>query len=467
MKKSLFYLLAISTVFMGCSTSLSNLNLSSKKTINASTKAEYQKLFTKYTEENKTDDLLWDYEAGTISYYVNAFDESIKYFDEAEKLIKKYDKEVMASKILANIGATLTNDTFMDYRPKIFEKILVNTYKGIDFINLGNFQFARVEFNRALVRQDRAKDFFAKEIKKEKEKLNKQTKEKLKNKKVNNLDINSIANNKKTLEPIEKKYSNLFAFKAYPDFINPFVSYMSGIFFLNQGDYNKATDLLKETYGMIKDIDEGADYVLSDFKLADKMKGSISARNQKYIWVVFFNGQGPIKDQIKIDIPLFLFTNKVHYTGIALPTIKTRNKAYQYLNVSNGKQIVKTKCIASMDRIVKTEFKKRFPLIVTRAVTRTVVQTLIQRQLQKRTGYIGGILGAVYQGIMNEADKRIWKSLPKEFDIAKIKSGEKLLITTPEGKKVFELKTSPLNNYIVFVTIPTSHHEPIISYKRF
>jgi hypothetical protein len=242
---------------------------------------------------------------------------------------------------------------------------------------------------------------------------------------------------------------------------------MSGIFFLNQGDYNKATDLLKETYGMIKDIDEGADYVLSDFKLADKMKGSISARNQKYIWVVFFNGQGPIKDQIKIDIPLFLFTNKVHYTGIALPTIKTRNKAYQYLNVSNGKQIVKTKCIASMDRIVKTEFKKRFPLIVTRAVTRTVVQTLIQRQLQKRTGYIGGILGAVYQGIMNEADKRIWKSLPKEFDIAKIKSGEKLLITTPEGKKVFELKTSPLNNYIVFVTIPTSHHEPIISYKRF
>ena len=49
---------------------------------------------------------------------------------------KKYDKEVMASKILANIGATLTNDTFMDYRPKIYEKILSRrTWAGSEYSN--------------------------------------------------------------------------------------------------------------------------------------------------------------------------------------------------------------------------------------------------------------------------------------------------------------------------------------------
>ncbi len=467
MVKKSVAVLAAGFLFLGCSNSISNLGKSSKfqEAKNASTKTEYQALFNKYKEENKTDDLLWDYEAGTVSYYVESYKDSVYYFDEAEKLIKKYDEEVLGSKILANAGATLTNDTFMDYRPRIYEKIMVNAYKGIDFIDLSDMQNARVEFNRALVRQQRAKEFFAKEIQKEKEKLKKESQKKLKNKK--GLDISSAASNKKTLEPIEKKYTNLFAFKPYPDFVNPFVTYLSGVFFLNQGDYAKATDLFKETYGMIKGLDEGDVYVLDDFKMADKMKGSVAARRQNYTWVVFFNGEGPIKKELRIDIPLFLFSNNVYYTGIALPTLKMRKRAYAYLSVSNGKEQAQTKRVASMDRIIKTEFKKRFPVIVTRAITRTVVQTVIQKQLKDKAGVMGGVLGALYQGAMNRADTRIWQRLPKEFDVAKVQTSDKLVITTPDGQKIYELKTDPKSSYIVFVTIPKKTSEPIISYQRF
>ena len=174
------------------------------------------------------------------------------------------------------------------------------------------------------------------------------------------------------------------------------MDYLAGIYFLNVGDYDKANELLKETYGMIKGIDRGSDYVKSDLLLANKMKSSILPRQKHYTWIIFFNGLAPTKKELRIDIPLFLFSNKVYYTGIALPTLKVRPRAYDYLIVETPKEKKQTKEIVSMDRVVKLEFKKRFPLIVTRAITRTIIQTVIQKQLHDKMGVIGGLLGSAY-----------------------------------------------------------------------
>ncbi len=61
-----------------------------------------------------------------------------------------------------------------------------------------------------------------------------------------------------------------------------------------------------------------------------------------------------------------------------------------------------------MDNVIKTEFKKRFPGIVTESVLNTVVKTIAQQQLNKETGIVGGIAGALYQGLTNKADVRSW-----------------------------------------------------------
>ncbi len=487
------YLLGILGVLLlgGCASSvnsLNSLNLLQNSFADGKSKKEksvkeadsfggkdYLTLYKKYKESNISDDLLKNYEAGMLGYLVKEYEDSVKFYDNAEKLIKKYDEEVLSSKLLSNVGSVLTNDAFMDYRPKIYEKILVNTYKGIDFIALKKARDARVEFNRALVRQDRAKEFFKKEIEKERREINRENREKLKDKKVkDSFSIDSIVKNKKTTDPIEKEYSNLFRFKAYRDFINPFTSYIAGIYFLNVRDYAKATDLLKETYGMIKGLDEGAKYVLRDFKLARSMKRSLRSRKRHYTWVVFLNGLGPIKEEIKIDVPLFLFSNDVLYTGIALPKLKMRSRAYKSLRVRNSKRRgVLTKRITSMDRIVKSEFKKRFPTIMTRALTRTVVQTLIQKKAGDKLENHFGTLGFLAKGVMaatqyalNRADTRMWKSIPKEFQVARVKTTRRLRIEAG-GREIFSLKTNPKKNYIVFVTIPTKEAKPVVTYQSF
>lgn len=257
----------------------------------------------------------------------------------------------------------------------------------------------------------------------------------------------------------------MFAFKPYPDFVNPFTSYMSGLFFISTHDYAKATDILKETYGMIKDNEPAQNYVARDLKYAIAKSSEVNTKSKKhYAWIIFSNGEGPVKKELRFDIPLFMITKSAYYTGIALPTFKERPEAFSNLIVKDGQKIIKTKEVASMDKIIKAEFKKRFPTIMTRAITRTVAQTLIQYQLRKRGGLFGGIVGAVYQGFMNRADTRQWKNLPKNFQIARIRLiSPNLRITSPDGMKSIKLKLDTNKNHIVSIRIATRNAKEIVN----
>lgn len=67
---------------------------------------------------------------------------------------------------------------------------------------------------------------------------------------------------------------------------------------------------------------------------------------------------------------------------------------------------------------------------------------------------------------MNRADTRVWDGLPKEYQVARIKSSNFVKISTPDGKSEI-VKTNPQKSAIVFVTIQTSNSQPIISVHEF
>jgi hypothetical protein len=91
---------------------------------------------------------------------------------------------------------------------------------------------------------------------------------------------------------------------------------------------------------------------------------------------------------------------------------------------------------------------------------------MIQYELNKNFGTWGGIVGAIYQFSMNRADTRTWGKLPKEFQVARVKSGKHLTVMAG-NKKIVDLATNPKKNYMVFVTIPTKGTEPLVSYQQF
>jgi hypothetical protein len=410
--------------------------------------------------EKKSDPskLLQTLQTAAALRYAQQYEQSSSLFDECEDIFKHQNEQIMAAEAMSNIGAVLVNDAVLDYRGREYDGVVVNTYKALNFWQEGKRDLARIEFNRALDRQRRAKERFADEIAKLKEDLAKKQEEENKKAQAKNqhapkMDINKNVNNPEIEGILKEKYSNLYEFKTYPDFINPFTTYMAGLFFMSEGDYSKATSLLKETYGMV----EKNPTVANDFARIEGMIGG-QARKTKHTWIIFENGLGPEKEEFRVDLPILLFTDKVKYTGIALPKLKFRNQAYSHLTIYNsGNKVGQTSILASMDRVVQTEFKKRYTATVTRAVTSTLIKTFGQYLAQKEFGNLGGFAVALYQGATTAADIRIWTALPKEFQIAKVKTPNSGIITleTPTGSKI-NVAVSKNNNSLVYVKIPTS-----------
>jgi hypothetical protein len=109
---------------------------------------------------------------------------------------------------------------------------------------LGQDDLARVELNRAVDRQRRARERFSREIDALKEEI-------AKDKHGGKVDYQRTVNDPNTESAIRRKYSSLYEFEAYPDFTNPFATYLAGLFFCMTGDPDKAVDLLKESAGMV------------------------------------------------------------------------------------------------------------------------------------------------------------------------------------------------------------------------
>lgn len=389
--------------------------------------------------KSNDDVILWGIQGGSLARDCKNYNKSINFFDEAEKNYNLNAKnDDVSDDILKCTASVLVNNNVNEYKGNVYEKIMVNTYKALDFVNLNDRANARVEFNRALDRQRRAKEYFKKEIIQKK----KEFKEKTKNSKFNEIEI---AKNKKTQDVIYKKYTSLLNnFEAYPDFVNPFTTYMSGVYFLLSGDSKKARDLLKESVTMAPKNKQ----ILSDFKLSDKYIASLKKSCDNYAWVIYENGQSLVKDELKIDIPLFIFTDNINYTGIALPNLTERKKSYKYLTVNNNKTTV----VCNMDSVIKTEFKKKFPEIVTEAVLNTVIKTIAQKQLNDDLGAIGGITGAIYQGLTNRADVRTWSALPKEFQSVRIKINNKpIKIKDDKGKIVSIIDIPAGKNALIYI----------------
>lgn len=400
--------------------------------------------------------LLQSLQAAVALRYAQQYTQSSSLLDECEEVIKYQNEQALSADVASNTGAILVNDSVMDYKGTEYDGIMVNTYKALNFWQEGKKDLARIEFNRALDRQRRAKERFASEIAKLKNELDKKQEEE--NKKANNnkapaMDINKNVNNPEIENILKQKYSNLYEFKTYPDFTNPFTTYMAGLFFMSEGDYSKAATLLKEAYGMV----ENNSCVENDFASVENLLDG-QKNNTKHTWIIFENGLCPEKRELRVDLPLFLYTDKVQYTGIALPILEMRQQAYSHLILKNsGSEIGQTTTLASMDRVIQTEFKKQYPAIVTRAIVSTLIKTYAQYSAQKEYGDVGGFATTFYQLATTAADIRIWTALPKEFQIAKIDTPSDgiLSIETPTGEEI-NVTIPNDNDSLIYIKIPTN-----------
>jgi hypothetical protein len=399
----------------------------------------------------KGEDLLWALQLGTVERIRGNYPKSTEYFDKAEDMLKFFDER---AEITDAIGSTIASDNVVPYKGEEYDGIMVNTYKALNFMVEGKLDLARVEFNRALDRQRRAKEKFIKEIQK--------LRSELEQKQQQNQFTKANVENPKTQQLLGQKYPNLYNFEAYPDFVNPFATYLAGVYFNLVGDHSKAVDLLKEAYGMVKD-----NVYLRVTE--DVLDGK--SRLKDTVWLIFENGLGPVKEEFRLDIPLFGASSKVQYVGLALPKLEFRNRACPYLIAEADCKVYQTRLVSDMDRVVQTEFSKDYAGILTRAIISATFKAAAQYALAEQDSSAGSIASAfmaVYSAASTAADVRIWTSLPKDFQVARFtkpKDG-KLKVTRP-GCIPINIDIPHCNNAIVYVKITTDLAEPVYEVMAF
>ncbi len=448
----ILHLLVVPTLFIvGCSASKSHV-----MEFNSSFKTDYVESFnfaksTQFAQSKiskgknpKREDLLWSMQLGCLERIKQNHRQSNDYFDKSEEMLNFFDYQ---NKAADSIVAVAASDNVIPYVGEEYDGIMVNTYKALNFMTLGENELARVEFNRALDRQRRAKENFAREIAKLKNELEQEQKKKKSNvkKNVENPEIEQL---------LTERYPGLHEFEPYPDFVNPFTTYIAGVYFNLVGDHTKAATLLKESYGMVSDND----YIAEDLAFTEQiLDGQEELKDT--VWVIFENGLGPIKEEFRIDIPLFIATDKVKYFGIALPKLRFREQAYPYLSIKAAGQNYTTQIVADMDRVIQTEFKKDFNGILTRAIISATAKAVAQYAVGKKEDSLSADLAsafvAIYSYATTAADVRIWTTLPKDFQVARLPMPPDRLVTIePPGGQPFQVKIPACQKALAYVRIP-------------
>jgi len=110
-----------------------------------------------------------------------------------------------------------------------------------------------------------------------------------------------------------------------------------------------------------------------------------------------------------------------------------------------------------MDKVIQTEFNKQFPFILSRAIISTAMKTVSQYYAQKELGDLGGFAVALYQIATTSADTRIWNTLPKEFQVAKIKVPKNNIVQVGvNGVRKLEINVAENKNSLIFIKQPTT-----------
>lgn len=399
------------------------------------------------------EDLLWSLQMGSVARINKDYGQSTTLFDACESMMTHFDSE--NSEGGHAVGSIAVNKNIVPYTGQIYDGVMVNTYKALNFISTAQYDLARVEFNRALDRQRRAKESFNKEIQKQKDAIDRDA---------NSENVQRSLDNPELKQRLEDTYPSLYNFSVYPDFVNPFATYMAGLFFLIEGDYAKSIDLLKESVGMVPENTA----ILQDMDVVNRVLSGGKAI-EPTVWVIFENGLGPIKEEFRIDLPLFIATNDVRYVGIALPKLVLRQAAMPYLEAGANSMTLRTQTVADMDRVIQTEFEKDYKGILTEAIISTTAKAVAQYQLeQKNSDPWAAIAMAVYNFATTAADVRIWTALPKDIQTARMPMPENGIVSVfGPSLAPIEVQLSDCKYAIIYVRMISASHQPSIEVLTF
>ena len=387
---------------------------------------------TKTADKNadNKDAIIWRLEQGAVLRANGQYEDSNRAFDTAQQQMDDYAQKAKV-RLGQETGALLSNQANLDYEGRAYDGIMLNTYRALNYLALGEPDKARPELIRAYQRQQDAVTDNQKRIEKVQD-------EAAKNK--DSAAIQKAQNDPGLQAQIQNSSTNLNNLKPYAAYVNPFTVYLDGLFFMTDAADNSDLERARKSFERVTEMAPDNRYAREDLAMVDHL---INGRPlPPTTFVIFETGCAPVRDQLRIDIPIIVA--KVYYIGAAFPTLKPQGNFVPSLTVTADGKTLATALVSDMDSVIGIDFKNEMPIVITKTIAATVVKGVAAYAANQAVGQQNDIAGlfmqigtAIYQAAVNIADERTWTTLPKQFQVCHFPTPpeRKIELETPGGRQ--------------------------------
>ncbi len=420
---------------------------------------------TKMAEKNSDnkDTIIFRLEQGAVLRGDGKYEDSNKAFDQAEEKIDQYELTAKV-KVGRETGAILSNQSELPYEGRPYDGIMLDTYKALNYLNLGEPDKARPALIRAYQRQQDAVAENNRRIQKAQDELASQSQ-------ANRRIVEAAENNPQIQNQINAGFDSL---RPYANFVNPFTVYLDGLFFMADAADESDLERAHKSFERVNSFTaNNNDYIKQDLTTAQDLMAKKPLSPITY--VIFETGCAPIRDQIRIDIPTFW--PELPYLGAAFPTLKPQGNFAPGLNVTtDGGANFGTSHLASMDSIIAQNFKDDLPVTITKTVLSTAIKATATHFAWQATqssgsdavniaGYLVIAAAVSWQVANNIADERTWTTLPKEFQYCRLATppDRQITLVTANGlqKRTVTIAAGTIN--LIYVKSITENGPLLVS----
>ena len=304
-------------------------------------------------------------------------------------------------RICSKYNQSPTSDCYDgEYFGKYYDFIMLNTYKALNYLAMGDQEKTRPEIIRAYQRQQDAYEWNKKQIEREQ------------------------AEHKDSVDQVN----------VYGKYVNPITCYLDGLYFMANAADNSDLERANKSFERVSAYAPDNAYVKQDLAAVTNLFYGKPLDPTTY--VIFETGCAPQRRNVWIDIPQsFLKTKK---GGAYIPILENQQQYNTSLNIDTSYfYSFTTQPLADMDEIVATAYNIYLPFIVSECI-----------QFETNSWYYDSIC------------TRNWSTLPKCFQTCRFSTPDWIKLTTPNGQS---MSLKPLSGKINVVYVKSiSDKYPLI-----
>ncbi len=368
-------------------------------------------------------------ELGAAQHALGEFEASNHSFAQAQAAIDRFDEQPDLS-LTTETRALLVNLNELPYRGWDSDRIMAATLRAMNFLCLGDPPSARVSFNRAYRHQQEAVARNAKELENARAAAGRIATER------GTGDTLAPENDPRLREQLARRFGDLDKYAVYADYANPFAELLQGLYFLyhgaDTGDAERARKSLERAAGMAP----GNPHIRDDLRVARQAGSHAPAPPVTHVF--FATGTSPYLEAFYLELPLFLVSRQIDYVAANFPAlVENHHHTARCQITAAGQPVTTTQPLVSLDAVVGQEFKNRLPALILKSTLSAALKTTaayafnraLRSQTQSRAGLgsgdelallLGRLAAVGYQAATNQADRRIWASLPKKIGYARL-----------------------------------------------